>query len=162
MLNRETIAVIVTNIIGFFIVLAILKRYAWGPILGFLEDRRRQIADEFATIDRQKSDAEELKDEYVDKLSEIDALKRSRIQEGAAEAQKLAEAIKNDARKEAMEIREKSRDDALRELDKARVQLRDHMVDMTVTSAEKLIRKDLDDAKHRELINQFIEQMSKA
>ena len=160
--TRQDIAVIVTNIIGFLIVLWILRRFAWGPLLGFLEDRRRGIADEFATIDRKKSEAEKLREEFSEKLKEIEAIKRARIQEGAAEAQRLADSIKNEARQDAQEIRDRARGDATRELESARASLRDYLVDSTVTAAEKILREKLDAQKHRELIARSIDEMSKS
>lgn len=156
------LAVIVTNILGFLVVLWVLRKFAWGPLVAFLEDRRRRIADEFATIDRQKADVEELRDEFQDKLKEIEALKRAEIQKGAAEAQKLADSIKSEARREAQELRDKSTSDAHRELEKARAEFRDFIADMTVRTTEKLIGENLDDAKHREMIARSIEEMGKA
>jgi F-type H+-transporting ATPase subunit b len=156
------IAVLVTNILGFLLVLWILRKYAWGPILSFLEERRRHIADEFSAIDRDKAEAEQLKSEFHDQLAEIDNLKRTKIQEGASEAQELADSIKGDARREAQELRERARADAQREQEKARIQLRDHIVDMTVRSSEKLIREKLNDSKHRDLISKFIEDLGRA
>ncbi len=160
--TQQDIAVVVTNIIGFLVVLWILRRFAWGPLLRFLEDRRRRIADEFASIDRGKSEANKLRGEYEEKLKEIDALKRSRIQEGVAEAQKIAESIKAESRREADDIRERARESAHDELRKARVQLRDEIVEMTIRSTEKIIRDRLDDAKHRELISRMLDSMGKA
>jgi F-type H+-transporting ATPase subunit b len=105
---------------------------------------------------------DELKQEFADKLKEIDSLKRQRIQEGAAEAQRLADSIKGEARREAQEIRERAQVDAHRELDKARAELRNYIVDSTIRATEVLIGERLDDAKHRDLIGRSIEEMSRA
>jgi F-type H+-transporting ATPase subunit b len=156
------LAVIVTNIIGFLLVLAILRRYAWGPLLNFLEDRRLRIADEFKTIDRQKSEVDQLREDFAAKLKEIDALKREKIQEGASEGHSLAESIKADARKEAEDLRERARADAEREYQAARAQLRDYIVGTTLTATEKIIRERLDEEKHRQLIAASIDEMGKA
>lgn len=155
-------AVIVTNILGFLIVLWVLGKFAWGPLLTFLEERRRHIADELTTISRQKAEVDELRQEFAEKLKEIEALKRQRIQEGAAEAQRLADSIKGDARREAQEIRERAQADAQRELDQARAELRNYIVENTIGATEKLIKERLDDGKHRDLIGRSIEEMSRA
>jgi F-type H+-transporting ATPase subunit b len=160
--TRQDIAVIVTNIIGFLIVLWILRRFAWGPLLSFIEERRRRISEEFASIDKQRSEVSRLRDEFSSKLKEIESLKRASIQEGAAEGQKLADSIKTDARREAQDIRDRARDEARREVDKARIELRDSIVEMTVRAAEKIMLERLDGAKHRELIARSIDQMGKA
>lgn len=156
------LAVIVTNILGFFLVLAILKKYAWGPLLSFLEDRRLRIADEFKTIDRQKSEVDQLREDFATKLKEIDGLKREKIQEGAAEGQAVAESLKTEARRDAEDLRDRARADAQRELDLARAQLRDYIVGTTLTATEKIIRERLDEAKHRDLIAASIDEMGKA
>ena len=160
--TQQDIAVIVTNIFGFLIVLWVLRKFAWGPLMQFLEDRRRRIADEFATIDRDKSQAGRLRGEYEEKLKEIEAVKRARIQEGVSEAQQIAETIKAESRRVADEIRDRARDSAQRELDKARIELRDEIVEMTIRSTEKIIQERLDDAKHRELIAKTIDGVGKA
>ena len=156
------LAVIVTNILGFFLVLAILKKYAWGPLLNFLEDRRLRIADEFKTIDRQKSEVDQLREDFATKLKEIDGLKREKIQEGAAEGQAVAESLKAEARRDADDLRERARADATRELDVARAQLRDYIVGTTLTATEKIIQERLDADKHRQLIAASIDEMGKA
>jgi F-type H+-transporting ATPase subunit b len=154
-------AAIATNIVGFLLVVWILRRWAWGPILGFLEERRRRIADEFGAIDRGKAEAQKLHAEFTEKLKEIDAIRRARIQEGVAEAQKLAESIKGEARRDAREIRERAQDDARREYEKARALLRDDIVELTMRSTEKLVREKLDDAKNRELVARYVDDLSK-
>lgn len=156
------LAVIVTNILGFFIVLAILKKYAWGPLLSFLEDRRLRIADEFKAIDRQKSEVEQLRDDFAAKLKEIEGLKREKIQEGAAEGQSLAESLKAVARREAEDHRQRAKADATRELESARAELRDFIVATTLTATEKIIQERLDEQKHRQLIAASIDEMGKA
>ncbi len=45
---------------------------------------------------------------------------------------------------------------------KAKVQLKNDMVNMTISAAEKIIRERLDDAKHRELIGNFLDNVEKA
>jgi len=158
----KDLAVIVTNILGFLVVLAILKKYAWTPLLGFLEDRRLRIADEFKTIDRQKAEVEQLRGDYTAKLKEIDALKREKLQEGASEGQAVAESLKADARRDADDLRQRARADAQRELEMARAELRDFIVGSTLRATEKIIRERLDESKHRDLIAASIDEMGKA
>ena len=46
-------------------------------------------------------------------------------------------------------------------MDQARAQLKDEIVTMTLTAAERLLRERLDDRKHRELVAAFIQDMSR-
>jgi len=153
--------VILTQIVGFLIVLWILKRYAWGKMLAFMELRRETIAREFEDIDRQKADAEALRLKYEQELADIEATRRSKIQEAAHEAQALASDIKEDARKDAVALRTKTQHDIKLEMEKANAELRDQMVNQVITATEKLIHERLDDTKHKELINSFLGDVDK-
>ena len=151
-----------THAVGFLITVWILKRFAWGPLLALLEERRNKIVDEFKNIDEEKTKTAQLTADYEAKLKEIDAERRAKLVEAVNEGKKIAEEIKLAARDEAKEISAKAKADLVREVAKAKVQLKNDMVTMTVTAAERIINEKLDDAKHRELIGGFIDNVEKA
>lgn len=151
--------VILTQIVGFLIVVWILKKYAWGKLLDFMEQRREHIAAEFDEIEKGKAGVETLKAKYEKELSDIDTTARARIQEAVAEANDLAAGIKEEARKEAVALRVKTNQDIEMDLDKANVALRDRMVAAVVTATERLIRERLDSEKHKQLIRDFLEEV---
>jgi F-type H+-transporting ATPase subunit b len=153
-------SVIITQAIGFIIVLAILKKYAWGKLLAFVDQRRERIAGEFAEIDRGKEDVERLKKQFETELANIEETRRVKIQEAATEATKLAGDIKDEARQDGVALRQKAEQDIRLELDKANVQLRDQMVTAVITTTEKLIKERLDSDKHKELISDFLKEVS--
>lgn len=151
-----------THLISFLIALWLLKRYAWGPIMNLLDERRQKIADEFQEIEDEKSRVSEMTADYEAKLKNIENERRAEIVKGVDEGKKLAAEIKENAQKEARDLAEKSRRDLEREIAKAKVQLRDDMVSITMSAAEKVIHERLDEQKHRELIGRFIEGLEKA
>jgi F-type H+-transporting ATPase subunit b len=153
---------ILTHALGFLIVLWLLKRYAWKPLLALMEERRTRIADEFKKIEQQHTKVDELTAEYHGKLKEIDAERRVKLVEAVNEGKKIAEEIKVAARDEARDITAKAKADAEREVSKAKVQLKNDMIAMTLTAVERLIKERLDDSKHRELIGSFIDNVEKA
>ena len=147
---------VVTHIIGFLIAVFILRKYAWGPLLRMLEERRQKIEGEFKAIDEGKREAGALKAEYEGQLRTIEVQARARIQEGAQEGQRLKTEIEAEGRDEARELLARARDEIERERDKAHVTLRNDMVEMVIGATEKLLRERLDDQKHRQLITEFI------
>lgn len=147
---------LLTQVVGFLIVLWLLRKYAWEGLLGFIEKRRETIAAEFDSIEKTKEEAEGLRSRYDDELASIETTRRVKIQEAAHEANQLAGSIKDSARQEALAYRSKATHEIELELDKANVTLRDRMVDAVIVATEKLIREKLDDEKHRQLINDFL------
>ncbi len=147
---------LLTQVVGFLVVVWLLKKYAWEGLLEFIEKRREHIASQFEEIERTRADAESLRERFDRELARIEETRRAKIQEAAAEADRLAAQIREEARQEALKLREKAERDIAMELDKANVALRDRMVAAVITATERLIRERLDDARHRELIDRFL------
>ncbi len=153
---------LITHSFSFLITLWILKRFAWGPLLGLIDERREKIVGEFETIEREKEKAEALNLEYAAKLREIDSERRTKIVEAVNEGKKIAEEIQASARNEAQEIRRKSKSELERELAKAKVQLKNDMVSLALSATEKLLREKLEEPQHRKLIGDYIDELEKA
>lgn len=152
---------IITHLIGFLITLWILKKFAWGPLLAMMEERRNKIAGEFQKIEEDKAGVEQLADEYKGRLKEIDNERRAKLVGAVNEGKKVAEEIKMDAQDEAKLITSKAKSELERDVAKAKVQLKNDMIKLTIAAAEKIINEKLDDDRHRELIGNFINNVEK-
>lgn len=150
---------IVTQIIGFLLTVWILKAFAWKPLLKMLDDRKEKIIGDISGAEKIRADAESLLDDYNDKLRDIEAEARSKIQEAVSDGNRIAAEIREQAREEARLIVEKSREELSRDLAKARVELRDDMVGMAITAAEKIISTKLDETEQRRLLEDFLKEV---
>lgn len=152
---------LITHIVGFIIALWILKRYAWKPLLGLLDERRDRIKSSFDEIDAKNAQAESLHQQYEAKLRDIDAEARKRLTDAVQEGEKIAAKIKDDARVEAKDIMARTKSELEQDYAKARIQLKEDVVNLTINATEKIIRERLDTQKHREMIGRFIEDVEK-
>lgn len=152
---------LLTQIIGFIIAVWILKAFAWKPLMGMLEQRRTKIKSDLDFAEQTKLDAANLLADYQSKLKDIDAEARVKIQEAVADGNKVSAEIREQARAEAKDIIAKARDELARDVAKAKIELRDDMVNMAISATEKIIAEKLDDAKHRALINGFLDEVEK-
>ena len=150
---------LITNILGFLILFWGLKRFAWGPILGLLEERRERIRKDFGAAEEARKNAEALRADYDGKLKEIDAMGRKRIEEATREALRLGAEMKEKARQESNAIIEKAQADIERERAKARVALRDDMVQMVMLSVEKVLKERVTSSKQEQLVSKFIDEL---
>ena len=150
---------IITQIFGFLVALWLLKKFAWKPLLGMLEQRRSKIKSEFESIDKEKDRMEKLVSDYESKLKEIDSLTRVKLQEAAKEGQEMAAEIKENARKEASAMISRAKEELQREVDKAKVELKDEIITMTLKATERIIAEKLDEEKHKGLISDFIDEL---
>ncbi len=159
MASLVNLPVLVTQIIGFLIVLWVLKRYAWRPVLGMLEERRAKIASEVASAHQLREQAEKLKAEYEEQLKQIEAQARQRLQAAVAEGQQVADEIKASAHAEARNITEKAKADLALEVKKARAELRSEIVALALGAAERLLQEKLDGDEHRRLVDRFLSDL---
>jgi F-type H+-transporting ATPase subunit b len=157
-MNLE-IKALLTQVVGFLIVMWLLKKYAWGKLLSFTEARRESIASEFANIEKAKAGVDDMRKKYEEELAGIENTRRARMQDAVHEANQIAGTIRDEARREAVAMRVKATEDINLDMDKANVAYRDNMVNAVITATEKLIRTRLDDAQHRKLITQFLDEV---
>jgi len=153
---------LLTHALGFLIFVWIMKRFAWGPLLGLMEERRNKIAGEFEQIEKDKAEVAAVTADYEAKMKEIDGERRAKLVEAVDEGKKMAAEIKAAAQDEVKGLHDKAKADLQRDVAKAKVQLRDEMIAMTMTAAEKVIHEKMDDAKHRDLIGRFIDNLGRA
>ena len=158
-MNLIDVRQVVTQILGFLILLFLLRRFAWAPLLGILEARRARIAGEFQDAERAKAEAHELKARYELELKGIEAHARQRLQEAVADGQRVAAEIKAQAQHEATARLERAADDIAREREKAKEVLKQQIIRLSMRSAEKILRQQLDDAAQRRLASEFIDEV---
>jgi len=152
---------ILTQIIGFLLLLWLLKKFAWKPILQLLETRRNKIAAEFDKIEVTKQEVAQLKQDYEQQLKTIDAQARQKILEAVQEGQKIAAEIQQKARDESRQIIEKAKQNIELEIAKSKIELRNEIVNLTLQATEKMLIEKLDDRKHRELILHYIDSLDR-
>lgn len=150
---------VLTQILGFMLMVWILRRYAWGPVIGMLEGRREKIAGQFREADRLKGEALELKARYDSELRGIEAQARQRIQDAVAEGQRVAGEIRAQAQKEAAQRLERASDEITREREKAKELLKEQVISLSLRTAEKILRQKLDEPAQRKLAGAFIDEV---
>lgn len=157
--RQDILQLLVTNVIAFVIFLLILRKFAWGPLMALLDARRDKIKADYATAAGKLGEAEQLRADYDTKLAEIKALERERLQEAVKRGEEIASRIEQEARAKAGEFMGKAEAELDREVGAARLELRAQVVTLALGAAEKLLQEKLDDAKHRQLVENFIQDL---
>jgi len=153
---------ILTHALGFLIFVWILRKFAWGPLLALMEERRNKIAGEFETIENQKAEVAKVTADYEARMKKIDGERREKLVEAVQEGKQMAADLKAEAMNDIRSLHEKAKTDLARDVAQAKVQLRDEMIAMTMTAAQKIVRAEMDDARHRDLIGQYIDEVGRA
>lgn len=157
MLNIQASQIII-QIIAFLIMLWVMKKFGWQPLLDILKERREKIQAEFDNIDAQKAEVAELNRDYEEKMRGIDAEARRKIQEGIEEGQRISSEIQSNAQENARDILQKAHQEMEIEADKAKSKLKKDMVNLVVDVTEKLLHEKLDETGQKKLLEKFISE----
>jgi len=149
----------VVNIIGFLILVALLKKYLYRPIMEIIESRQKEVADTYSAAERERDAMEELRRDYEKRLSGIEAEAREKIQAAIKEAQAARDEIIADARERAEALLRRGEEELAREREKAIVELREEVANLIISASSKLIEKEMNDDAHRRLVDEFISNL---
>ena len=153
---------ILSQAVSFLLLLWLLRRFAWGPLLGVLDLRRNRIEEEFRQIAQTKSELARLQEDYGRRLAAIEEEARTKIQQAILDGKRVGAEIQEQAREQAAAILAKSKDAVEMELAKARVTLRDQVARMTIEAVERVLRGTLDAKTDRRLVDQILEELDRA
>lgn len=151
------IGLVVWQSVVFLILVFLLAKFAWKPILDSLKIRDESIEEALQSAEKAREEMSNLKDDNEKLLSEA----RAEREELLKEAQKTANVMKEEAKQEASKMAQKIIDDAKAgiEAEKAAAlaEVRALVVDLSVEIAEKVIRKNFDNEKaQKTLVSEFL------
>jgi F-type H+-transporting ATPase subunit b len=144
--------------INFLILLFLLSKFLYRPIVSMLDERSRRIQESLEAAERAQADVARADREREELL----ATTRREIGEMMAQAQSAAERIQSEARstaqQEAQRIVETARQEADAERAQAMAELRREVASLAVSAAERVISRSLDDQTHRQLVEEFLDE----
>jgi len=150
---------IISQALSFLILLWVLKRFAWRPLLGILDARRKHIAEEIQKAAHQKTELAQLQQEYTQRLAKIEEEARLKIQQAILEGKRIGMEVQEQARAQAQAILTKSKETVELELAKAKVTLRDQVAAMTVEAVEKILQQKLDAKTDHHLVESVLAEL---
>jgi F-type H+-transporting ATPase subunit b len=145
--------------ITFVILLVILKKLAWGPILENLDKRESAIRDSLAAAERAAASAQSSIEEQNRLLQEARRQAQELQAEGRANAERSREELLARARGESERLVEAGRQAIEQEKRAALNEIRKTAVDLALAASSKLLRAQVDDAKNRELVQGYVREL---
>ena len=147
------------TLVTFLILLFLLGRYAWKPLLALLDERERTVKDGLDAAQKARAEADDL----LRKNQEFQAAARREtaalLEQGRRESEALRAEILAQARSEAQALVEQGQKQIQYEQRQAMESLRRQVADLAIGAAERLIQRQLDDAKHRELVAEYVRSL---
>jgi F-type H+-transporting ATPase subunit b len=146
-------------LIMFGLVLLILKKFAWKPILKALKDRETSIRDALMSADSAKKEMEKLKADNEVIMAEARAEKDKIVQEAKQIREKIIGDAKNEATEEAKKLLKSARIDLENEKIAAIQEVKNKVAELSIEIAEKILREKLaDTAEQRSMIDRLVKE----
>jgi F-type H+-transporting ATPase subunit b len=147
------------TILTFLVLVALLARFAWRPLLAALERRRATIAQSLEDAHRARQELERVQRESAQMMATARAEAESVIARSRSEADVLREELKHKARAEAAAIVKNAERQIQLETARAIQQIRHEAVDLSVAIASKILRRQVSREDNEALIQEALKQV---
>ncbi len=147
--------------ITFVTVLFLLKKFAWKPMMEFLEEREKNIENSLQQAENAKAEMAQLKSENENLLAEARAEKDTILKEARQMKDKIIADAKTMADEEAKKLIQRANEEIEKQKNSAIEELRKEVAGYSIQIAEKLVQKELSNADaQKSLIDEQLKQMA--
>ena len=145
--------------ITFIFLLVILGKFAWKPILSAVDERNQSIKDSLAQAEKARSEMSELTANNEKIIAQAKVDRDLILKEARDMKNEIISEAKDKASKEAEKLVTTAKEQILNEKMKAITELKNHVADLSIEMAEKILRSELSDvAKQKELVTKALKE----
>jgi F-type H+-transporting ATPase subunit b len=150
---------LVIQAVNFLLLLVLLTKLLYRPLLAKMNERTQAIQKSLDEAQQARAEAQKERDEFAAKIqaayAEAQGIRATALKEAADEQRRLVDA----ARAEAARLVASARQEMDQDVRRARQALREEVADLAIAVSERLIKKSLNDADHRRVIDDAIARM---
>jgi len=150
------------SIAVFLVLLAVLWKFAWGPIMEGLDKREQTISQALAQAKKAQEDAERLRLDFEKKMNQTAEQIRSMIDEARRNGQQLKDDLLNEGRAEVQADRDRLRREIQTAQDQALAEIWSQAGHLATLISAKAIRRQLSEDDHRRLVDEALSELGGA
>ncbi len=147
------------TILTFLLLFGVLAKFAWKPLLQYLESREDTIRQSLDDAERAKEELERLTSEGDAIVAKARSEAQSILTEGKNASQKIKEDTIRETKEQASKLLKKAEEDIRAEKNKAISEIKHEVADLSISVAEKLIKKNLSADENRALIDESLKEV---
>jgi F-type H+-transporting ATPase subunit b len=147
------------TIVVFVVLLLVLKRYAWHPMLDALHQREENIRLAAEEAKQARAETERVTAEFKAKMAEAYAEIPRLMEQARKDAQQLAEEMRTKAQAEIQAERQRLRREIEIATEQALQQIYTHAAQLATLISAKAIQKSLSVEDHRRLVDQAMQEL---
>ena len=155
------IGLIFWTLVTFLLLLFLLSKFAWGPILGAMNAREEGIKGDLDKAQRERDEAQRLLEEHRALILLARKERADAVEAGRRDAERLKAEILDEARKQREQLMKQAETQIDAGLRQARAGLKSEAADLAIQAAGKLMGKSLDDATQRRLVEDYLADLER-
>jgi len=152
---------VVWTVITFLVLLFVLKKIAWKPILTALNEREDAIKESLEKAEKAKEAAQKILEENQASLLKAEEESKKIIEQSRLYAQKLKDEMMKESKEQAHKIIEDASSQIEQKKEEAFDELKTKVAEIAIQAAEKILKENLDKDSNKKLVNRYIEDITK-
>ncbi|MDQ0214135.1 F-type H+-transporting ATPase subunit b [Oikeobacillus pervagus] len=149
---------ILFQLVMFIVLLLLIKKFAWGPLMGMMKQREDHIANEIDSAEKSRIEANKLLEETRAELKQARQDAQAMMENARKQGEEQKDQIIAAARSEAERLKESAKVEIDHQKEQAMAALREQVASLSVLIASKVIEKELNAADQEKLINEYIQE----
>jgi F-type H+-transporting ATPase subunit b len=149
---------IIFQLVMFLVLLALLKKFAWAPLMGIMIKREEHIASEINAAENSRLEAQKVLEEQRNLLKEARSEAQILMENARKQGDIQREEIVVAARTEAERLKEAAKLEIDQQKEKAVAAIREQVAHLSVLIASKVIERELSAQDQDALINEYIKE----
>lgn len=147
------------QLISFVVFVWFTMKFVWTPIMGALENRKKEIAAGLAAAERGQHEQELAKERAKSVLHEAKSQAAEIVSQAQKRGAEIVDEAKTNARSEGERILTAAQAEIEQETNRAREQLREKVGELAVAGAEKILRKEINAETHKDIVEALAKEI---
>ena len=152
-------ATLIAQILNFLVLLAILAKFAYKPLLKAMDDRRNRIINDLDSAEQTRLDAEALKEQYAEQLAGARQEATEIVNKANQIAQNLHDELVEQARVEQEALLANAQERIEQEKQQALLDIRSEVIKLSTLIAGKIVNQKLNSANDQKLVTDIADDV---
>ena len=152
---------ILFQLVAFLILMVLLKKFAWGPLMGIMKERENHIAGEIESAEQSRIETKKLLEEQRELLKESRNESATLIENAKKQAEMQREEIIALAKQESDRLKESAKQEIEQQKEQAVAAIREQVASLSILVASKVIEKEITEADQAKFITDIIQEAGK-
>ena len=154
-------ATLIAQILNFLVLVFVLAKFVYKPVLGIMEERKNKIASDLETAEKAKNDAEAVKAEYAAKLADARQEAQAIIENARKTAQAAHDKIMADTKVEQEQYVAAQKEIIATEKKKAMDEVRAQVISLSMIAAGKIVEQKLNSEEDKKMASKMVDSIMK-